>query len=89
MNKVHLCDCIDIMKDKPDNYYDLAIVLGIKLISVKWNIYYKYIYGQIILDPDGWDRVNFDYSWYIEKITWREFINRAIRSSQIPIGAPE
>ena len=25
-NVVHLCDCMDFMKDKPDNYYDLAIV---------------------------------------------------------------
>ena len=26
MNRVYLCDCMDFMKDKPDNYYDLAIV---------------------------------------------------------------
>lgn len=25
MNIVHNCDCMDFMKDKPDNYYDLAI----------------------------------------------------------------
>jgi len=25
-NIVHNCDCMDIMKDKPDNHYDLAIV---------------------------------------------------------------
>ena len=25
-NVVHCCDCMDLMKTKPDNYYDLAIV---------------------------------------------------------------
>ncbi|KKN10908.1 hypothetical protein LCGC14_1031880 [marine sediment metagenome] len=26
MNKIYLIDCMDFMKDKPDNFYDLAIV---------------------------------------------------------------
>ncbi len=26
MNKCYLIDCMDFMKDKPDNFYDLAIV---------------------------------------------------------------
>ena len=29
-----------------------------------------------ILDPDGWDRSNYDYSWNVEKITRKEFENR-------------
>lgn len=38
-----------------------------------------------IRDADGWDRKNFQYSWYEEKITKREFCLRLARSSVIPI----
>lgn len=34
-----------------------------------------------ILDHDGWDRKNFDYSFNIEKITKQEFLNRVSRST--------
>lgn len=26
-----------------------------------------------VLDPDGWDRKNFKFSWYEEKISYAEF----------------
>lgn len=29
-----------------------------------------------LLDPDGWDRSNFNFSYYIEQITLEEFFNR-------------
>lgn len=32
--------------------------------------------GKDILDPDGWDRQNFDFSFYEEKIPYREFMSR-------------
>jgi len=35
----------------------------------------------LVLDPDGWDRSNFDYSWYKEEITKEEFENRLIHST--------
>lgn len=34
-----------------------------------------------ILDPDGWDRTNYDYSWSEEKISIREFYKRVSRST--------
>jgi hypothetical protein len=34
-----------------------------------------------IIDPDGWDRVNFQWSWYQERITWMEFQYRLIEST--------
>lgn len=37
--------------------------------------------GLIILDPDGWDRENYQYSFNEEKITKEEFLNRLIRST--------
>jgi len=35
----------------------------------------------LVLDPDGWDRVNFDFSWNQEKITMAEFQRRLSRST--------
>jgi hypothetical protein len=35
----------------------------------------------IILDPDGWDRCNFQFSWYEEKITFEEFEMRTFIST--------
>ncbi len=34
-----------------------------------------------ILDPDGWDRTNFHYSWYEEGITQGEFKRRMSMST--------
>jgi hypothetical protein len=30
----------------------------------------------IVIDPDGWDRTNYEYSWNEEKITLEEFQKR-------------
>jgi hypothetical protein len=35
----------------------------------------------VILDPDGWDRKNYEYSFEQELITLEEFQNRLIRST--------
>ena len=40
----------------------------------------------VILDPDGWDRQNFEYSWYEEKISLAEYGKRS-NSSTIKIDA--
>ncbi|MDD4439653.1 MAG: hypothetical protein PHS04_16715 [Tissierellia bacterium] len=37
--------------------------------------------GYEVLDPDGWDRGNFDYSWNKEKITMAEFQRRLVMST--------
>ena len=34
-----------------------------------------------VLDPDGWDRVNYQYSWCKEKISREEFMNRVLPST--------
>lgn len=36
----------------------------------------KYLHEVQVLDPDGWDRKNFGFSWFEEKITEIEFNNR-------------
>ncbi len=37
----------------------------------------------IVLDPDGWDRTNYDYSWSEEKIDEAEFDRRVSESTTI------
>lgn len=39
-----------------------------------------------VLDPDGWDRTNFKYSWNIELITESEFITRLFKSTLMMSG---
>lgn len=38
-------------------------------------------YGYEIVDPDGWDRHNMQYSFYQELITKEEFEARLMRST--------
>lgn len=45
--------------------------------SAEWDKNYPYR----IVDPDGWDRSNYQYSWFEELITWAEFTERAMRST--------
>ena len=42
-------------------------------------------YKIIIMDPDGWDRTNYDYSFKEEKITIDEFNRRLTNSTVIRI----
>lgn len=35
----------------------------------------------VILDPDGWDRRNYQYSFYEEKITKEEYNSRVFMST--------
>lgn len=47
--------------------------------SEEWQKQFKHLI--YVMDPDGWDRKNFDYSWYDEKITKKEFFNRVCQST--------
>lgn len=38
-------------------------------------------FGCLVYDPDGWDRQNYHYSWYEEKISEDEFRYRVSASS--------
>ena len=49
--------------------------------NLKTSVEWAEDYYEIILDPDGWDRGNYDYSWKIELITREEFEIRANRST--------
>jgi len=37
--------------------------------------------GVIVLDPDGWDRKNYEYSYYEEEITHEEYERRKMFST--------
>ena len=45
------------------------------LTAIDEKSYYK------VYDPDGWDRSNFQFSWYEEKITKQEFLKRMMWST--------
>lgn len=51
----------------------------IRKTSEEWSKKYKKCFK--ILDPDGWDRKNFQYSWYEELITEEEFNRRVMFST--------
>lgn len=36
-----------------------------------------------IMDPDGWDRTNFQYSWFEEQITFDQYRERMFWSTII------
>lgn len=44
--------------------------------------------GVVVLDPDGWDRKNYDYSWNEEEITEAEFERRKSESTTL-VQRPE
>ena len=37
--------------------------------------------GVVVLDPDGWDRSNYQFSYYEEKITHEEYERRKMFST--------
>lgn len=45
--------------------------------SADWNRHDTYR----ILDPDGWDRTNFRFSWFVELIDQNEYIRRRNKST--------
>ncbi len=45
--------------------------------SWAWQEHCKYL----VLDPDGWDRLNFQYSWFEEQIMAQEFEQRLMSST--------
>lgn len=49
--------------------------------SQEWEQLVPSEFKLIIMDPDGWDRKNFQYSFYEERITKVEFINRLSSST--------
>ena len=44
--------------------------------------------GVVVLDPDGWDRKNYDYSWNKEEIMEAEFERRKSESTTL-VQRPE
>ena len=46
--------------------------------SAEWQELYPY---PKVMDPDGRDRKNYDYSWYQEKINIKEYASRVRHST--------
>lgn len=54
-----------------------------KKTSAEWNEIINKPRGIIVWDPDGWDRSNYQYSWFEEPITEHEFNLRMMKSTSI------
>jgi len=52
-----------------------------KKTSAEWEKLVPIDWGLKILDPDGWDRNNYQYSFHEELITYNEFMNRVFGST--------
>ena len=50
----------------------------IKLTSAEWQ---NHLPKFQVLDPDGWDRRNYQFSWYEEKIDRNEYDKRLAQST--------
>lgn len=48
--------------------------------SAEWQTVHNKI---VVLDPDGWDRKDYDYSWYQELISEQEYLKRVSLSTVI------
>jgi hypothetical protein len=57
-----------------------AMMSKLLLTSEAWQLIYPY---PKVLDPDGWDRQNYQYSWNEERITYEEYFNRISKSTVI------
>ena len=44
-------------------------------------------FGCMVYDPDGWDRGNYEYSWYEERISESEFKERVSNSTTLWLGS--
>lgn len=59
-----------------------ALTEGMTLAPDEWLKYAPEYEGVILMDPDGWNRANFDQSW-AEQITREEMKRRMDMSSQM------
>lgn len=55
-----------------------------KKTSNEWWLDHTMFHYYRIADPDGWDRGNMHYSWYVEEITYDEFERRLNLSTLVP-----
>lgn len=46
--------------------------------SAEWQALHP---NPMVMDPDGWDRKNYQYSWFEEKISYGEYKKRMIMST--------
>ena len=55
--------------------------IEIKKTSIEWLMNIQNHIEFSILDPDGWDRENYQYSFYEERISKEEFLDRLYKST--------
>lgn len=71
---------VDDIKMLSDLKKILEMEEQIKKTSQEWQLEHP---NPTVYDPDGWDRTNFQYSWYEELITYDEYQKRLMSSTVI------
>jgi hypothetical protein len=71
---------VDDIKMLSDLKKILEVEQQIKKTSQEWQLEHPNL---TVYDPDGWDRSNFQYSWYEELITYDEYQKRLMSSTVI------
>lgn len=71
------------LRNGTEEYYQYVMWMDIqKPEELKTSEEWGTIYNQVIvLDPDGWDRNNFQYSWHEERISELEYALRLLSST--------
>lgn len=77
-NKWYLRGGMEVWQ-QPVRWLDISAEEELKT-SEDWS---KIFNNVIVLDPDGWDRKNFQFSWFEELITEREYTSRLVHSTTI------
>lgn len=62
--------------------------MEIKKTSKKWYSEIPISYQFVIIDPDGWDRANYEFSFNEELITKQEFLDRVQHSTCVNMSLP-
>jgi len=53
-------------------------------MEIKTSEQWQQIHSEVkVLDPDGWDRTNYDFSWYKQLISEQEYLRRRDNSTCI------
>ncbi len=68
----------DLFEQLPEDFHKIDAGTRFLKTSEEWS---KEEPSVKILDPDGWDRSNFQFSWHEEKISKEEFLRRRMLST--------
>jgi hypothetical protein len=72
------CEKVEVRKIGEEWIYNADVPKEELKTSYQWQLTYP---DPVVMDPDGWDRKNYQYSWFEEKITLAEYKSRLRKST--------